>query len=246
MGPGLRGAISYLRRPYRVTPAMVALVSLVPLYIFIPAVFFPGRAVHVPALQLDTRIPLQPGWVFAYGALYLFLIVLPVLVVRDQLHIRRTVWAYLSVWLSSYAIFLSYPTVASRPDLAGNGFGVWGLGLLYSADPPFNCFPSLHVAHSFVSAFTCLRIHRRLGLLCSAAALVVAVSTLFTKQHYILDAVAGFALASTAYLAFLHTVPLAFTEMEDRQAVAVLAVGLLALMGTVVVGAWAIHWWRVG
>ncbi len=107
---------------------MVGLVSLVPLYILIPAVLFPGRTLHVPALHLDELVSLQPAWVFVYGALYPYLIVLPVLVVRDEQHIRRTVWAYLFVWLSAYAIFISYPTVASRPlQLEGNGFGVWGL-----------------------------------------------------------------------------------------------------------------------
>jgi hypothetical protein len=34
---------------------------------------------------------------------------------------------------------------------------VWGLRFLYDADPPYHCFPSLHVARSFVSALTCYR-----------------------------------------------------------------------------------------
>jgi membrane-associated phospholipid phosphatase len=145
--------------------------------------------------------------VFVYAALYLFLIVLPVLVVRDEQHIQHTVWAYLFVWLSAYGIFICYPTVASRPvELKGDGFGVWGLGLLYSADPPYNCFPSLHVAHSFVSAFTCLRLHRAVGLVSCGAALLVGVSTMLTKQHYILDVVAGVVLAFIAYVAFLRNV----------------------------------------
>jgi membrane-associated phospholipid phosphatase len=226
---------------------MVGLVSLVPLYIFIPAVLFSGRTLHGPAIHLDELVPLQPAWVFVYGALYLFLILLPVLVVRDEQHIRRTVWAYLSVWVSAYAIFISYPTVASRPvELTGNGFGVWGLTLLYSADPPYNCFPSLHVAHSFVSAFTCFRLHRPVGLLGCVAALLVGVSTILTKQHYILDVVAGVTLAGIAYMAFLRKVHPLNTARTDRQAVTTLAVGLLGVVAAGVAGAWAFYQWGVG
>ena len=90
----------FLKSPYRVTLPMVVLVLLVPLYLFIPQLAT-RRAPSVPALSLDNRISLQPAWVLAYGSLYLFLILLPVLVVRQEEHIRRTVYAYLTVWISA-------------------------------------------------------------------------------------------------------------------------------------------------
>lgn len=241
----LREAAEYLRRPYPVTLSMVVLVSLIPFYVVIPAVLLPGRTLHVPAIRLDGIVPLQPGWVFVYAALYLFLIVVPVLVIRDEQHIRRTVRAYLFVWLCAYAVFIAYPTVASRPaKLEGSGFGVWGLELLYSADPPYNCFPSLHVAHSFVSALTCLRLHRPLGLLGCGAALLVSVSTILTKQHYVLDVAAGIVLAAIAYVAFLRKVGSPTTAVPARRAVTALAIGLLGFVVALVGGAWVVHRWR--
>ena len=93
---------------------MVLLVSLVPFYIFIGEMM-PGRTLHVPELALDRAVPLQPVWALVYGCLYLFLIVLPVFVVRQEEQIRRTVLAYLMVWTTAYVIFLLYPTTASRP-----------------------------------------------------------------------------------------------------------------------------------
>ncbi|HYR30101.1 MAG TPA: hypothetical protein VEU30_16670, partial [Thermoanaerobaculia bacterium] len=80
-------------RPYRVTVSMVVLVSLVPIYLFIA-----DRARHgsprAPEIALDRLIPVQPVWSLIYGALYFFLIILPVLAVRQEEHIRRTVRAY--------------------------------------------------------------------------------------------------------------------------------------------------------
>ncbi|HJQ40564.1 MAG TPA: phosphatase PAP2 family protein, partial [Thermoanaerobaculia bacterium] len=194
-----------LRRPYRVTFPMVLLVSLVPLYIFI-AEWNAGRTMHAPALALDRSIPLQPAWALVYGALYFFLIVVPVLVIREEEQIRRTVFAYLFIWITAYVFFLLYPTVAPRPPaIVGDGFAVTGLRFLYGADPPYNCFPSLHVAHSFVSALACLRVHRGLGVFTLVCAALVGLSTLFTKQHYVLDVIAGIVLAGIAYALFLRT-----------------------------------------
>jgi membrane-associated phospholipid phosphatase len=191
-------------RPYPVTASMVVLASLIPFYILI-AEAVRGRTLHVPELPLDRLVPLAPAWGLVYGALYLFLILLPVFLVCQEGHIHRTVLAYLLVWTAAYACFLVYPTAAPRPaEVIGEGFSVWGLRFLYVADPPFNCFPSLHVAHSFVSALTCCRVHRGVGAAGLVGASLVGVSTLYTKQHYVLDVLAGMLLALTAYAVFLR------------------------------------------
>lgn len=93
--------------------------------------------------------------------------------------------------------FLVYPTVAPRPaSVVGDGFAVWGLRFLYSADLPYTCFPSLHVAHAFVSALTCYRLHRAVGIAAVICAVLVALSTLFTKQHYVADVIPGYSWPS--------------------------------------------------
>lgn len=220
-----------LRRPYRVTLPMVVLVSMVPLYIFIP-MLTAGRTMHVPELPLDRLVPLQPTWALVYGALYLFLIVLPVFVVCQEEHIRRTVLAYLMIWSAAYVSFLLYPTVAPRPgDVVGEGFAVWGLRFLYHADPPYNCFPSLHVAHSFVSALTCWRVHRGVGGAATVAASVVGVSTLFTKQHYVLDVVAGIGLAGLAYAVCLRRLPSGDVSELERRVAPLLALVIIGIVG---------------
>jgi membrane-associated phospholipid phosphatase len=193
-----------LTRPYPVTIPMLVLVALVPAYLAIAA-RAQGPGASAPVLPVDNILPLVPAWALVYGALYGFLILLPVFVVQQPDLIRRTVWAYLLVWLTSYLVFLALPTVAPRPArVMGDGFAVWGLRFLYAADPPYNCFPSLHVAHSFVSALACYRVHRPLGVFAGICASLVAVSTLFTKQHYLADVLAGVLLAAVAYVVFLR------------------------------------------
>jgi membrane-associated phospholipid phosphatase len=183
---------------------MIVLMALVPFYLFI-ANSIEDRALHAPALALDQVLPLQPAWALVYGALYAFLIVLPVFVVRQDDHIRRTFLAYLMVWIAAYICFWVYPTIAPRPaKVPGTGFLVWSLRFLYDADPPYNCFPSLHVAHSFVSALTCYRVNKNVGVVAGVCASLVGLSTLFTKQHYVLDVITGVLLAGVAYVVFLR------------------------------------------
>jgi membrane-associated phospholipid phosphatase len=230
-----------LRRPYPVTIPMVALMLLVPWYLFIA-----NRAARVtayaPELPWDRALPLLPTWAVIYGALYMFLIVLPVFVVREEEHIRRTFWAYLAVWLTAYVVFLVYPTVAPRPpEVTGEGFAVWGLRFLYDGDPPYNCFPSLHVAQSFVSALTCDRVHRRVGAAALLCAALVAVSTLFTKQHYIADAIGGILLAVGAYVLILRRYPRERVPEIDRRLAPVLSLGVITAIGLGVVGFWFVY-----
>jgi membrane-associated phospholipid phosphatase len=134
--------------------------------------------------------------------------------------------------------FLLYPTIAPRPaHVIDAGFGAWGLRFLYSADPPYNCFPSLHVAHSLLSALTCHRVHKKVGLVATLCAALVALSTLFTKQHYVLDVVAGMLLGIAAYAVFLRDIPRETPEL-DRRLAPLFAAGILGVAGIVVGGAW--------
>jgi membrane-associated phospholipid phosphatase len=240
-----RLALESLRRPYplnfRTAVPMAALILLVPFYIFI-AELMPGRALHAPEIALDRVIPLRPAWALVYGALYLFLILLPVLIVRQEQLIRRTLWTYLAVWIAAYVFFFLYPTEAPRPArVAGSGFAVWGLRFLYEADPPYNCFPSLHVAHSFVSAIACRRVHRGLGLAAAACAVLVGVSTLFTKQHYVLDVIAGILLAAIAGLIFLRGRPREAVPDIDRRAAPALAMAVIGILALVAACFWVAY-----
>ena len=237
-----------LAQPYplsiRVVVPLVVLMLLVPFYIFIGALMMPGRTLHVPELALDRVVLLQPTWCLVYGSLYVF-VVLPLLVVRQEEQIFRTVLAYLMVWIVAYVCFLVYPTIAPRPaNVIGEGFFAWGLRFLYSADPPYNCFPSLHVAHSFVSALTCYRVNRGVGIAAVLWASLIGVSTLYTKQHYIVDVFAGIFLAYVAYVMFLRSYPREAVPELDRRLAPVLALGFVGIHGLMVACFWVAYQMR--
>ena len=216
-------------------------VSLAPLY-FVIAVLTQGRSTYAPEVALDRALSLQPPWMLVYGSLYVFVVTLPVLVVRQQELFRSALQAYLLVMIVAYAGFLLYPTAAPRPaQVFGDGFAAWSLRLAYSLDPPYNCFPSLHVAYSFVSALTCYRVHRGVGAAAALWAALIGVSTLYTKQHYVADVIVGALAAYVAYLLFLRRYPREAVPEADRRLAPMRALAAIGIYGIVVAGFWVAY-----
>lgn len=217
------------------------LVSLAPLY-FVIGALTRGRPTYVPDTALDHAVPLEPAWMLVYGSLYVFVVVMPLLVVRQQALFRRAMQAYLTVMLVAYAGFVLYPTVAPRPDdVPGAGFAAWSLRIAYAIDPPHGCLPSLHVAYAVVSALTCYRVHRGVGIAAVAWAALIGVSTLFTRQHYVVDALAGALAAYVAYVLFLRGFPRGAVDDDDRRRAPLRALGAVGAFGLMVAGFWVAY-----
>ena len=216
-------------------------VSLAPFY-FVIGELTRNRMTYVPEVALDRAVPVQPAWMLVYASLYVFIIVLPVLVVRQRELFRRGMQGYLTVMLLAYAGFFLYPTAAPRPDdVPGGGFGGWSLRLAYDLDPPYNCFPSLHVAYSFVAALTCWRVHRGVGVAAAVWAALIGVSTLYTKQHYVADVIVGALLAWVAYPLFVRRYPREAVAEIDRRRAPLRALIAAAVYGFMVACLWVAY-----
>lgn len=190
----------------------VAITSGVAL-VFVVGYFGIGRAVDGAramelATPIDGWIPFRPGAVFVYASLLpgafapAFLIGCPRL-------FRRVAAAYLSVMLACFALFAILPvtSVGLRPPVPVEpaGFTDWCIALLYGVDPPLNCFPSLHLAIGFLAAVGVATFHPRLALVAAAWFVAVVSSVLVVKQHFLLDAVGGIALAALAHRLWLRS-----------------------------------------
>lgn len=91
--------------------------------------------------------------------------------------------------------------------------------------------------------FLCCCVHRSLGLVAVGCASLVALSTLFTKQHYVADLGAGMLLALAAYVVFLRGHPrTAVPELHVRVAPA-LALCVGGIVGLGVACYWVAYRW---
>ncbi|MFI5361108.1 MAG: phosphatase PAP2 family protein [Elusimicrobiota bacterium] len=152
----------------------------------------------VPMTAIDRAVPFMPwtGWI--YATVFPFPL-LAVTLVRDDRGVRTTLASFIGVTTVLFAVFLAYPTVYPRPELAGGGLLALPLELIYRIDLPRNCLPSGHVTAAFLTAFSVRQARPRLGAALIFWAAVIAVSTLTTKQHYFWDVVAGVLLSVAGY-----------------------------------------------
>lgn len=161
-----------------------------------------------PAIALDTwidrAVPFMPAWEHFYVAIYLFLFV-PVLQLRDINIFKRTALAFVVTQLIAYACFLACPVqMVLRPEgFDTTTFTGWGAAMNYHLDPPYNCFPSLHLSNAFLVSFIACKVDRPIGVMALVLATLIGVSTLFAKQHFLVDVIAGVGLGYMGYRLFV-------------------------------------------
>jgi membrane-associated phospholipid phosphatase len=94
-----------------------------------------------------------------------------------------------------YMGFMLFPAHYPRPPLEAIAPGVWReqFRILHASDGAGNTFPSIHVATTLLVA---LRLRGRAGgALWMGWALLICLSTLTVKQHFVVDVLGGAAVA---------------------------------------------------
>jgi membrane-associated phospholipid phosphatase len=90
---------------------------------------------------------------------------------------------------------------------------------------------------------TCHRVHRGVGIVAAFSASLIGISTLYTKQHYILDVVAGILLACVAFIVFFRKYSRQEIPALDRRLAQVVALGTIGFVGLVFAGFWVAYQW---
>jgi len=150
--------------------------------------------------RLDDLIPFMPVFAIPYfsayvlgNGAYIFL--------HSNPNFAHIMLGYVIIYLVSNASYMLLPTrVERRERLTADTASTYALTRFQHVSKPFNNFPSMHVSYCLFSA---LIVVAYAGSRWSVALLVwagvVAISTLFTKQHHLLDVGSGALLATAAY-----------------------------------------------
>lgn len=150
---------------------------------------------------LDDLIPVIPIFVIPYVSLRPFVYATLVLLLLFRTRIfQSAALAMIATWVVSYAFYFSLQTVVVRPLLTGQDVFTRMIREVYASDSPFNDFPSLHTSLSTILATHWWRVDRRIGVPVAIWVALIVLSTVFVKQHYLPDLIAGLVLAfSTAW-----------------------------------------------
>jgi membrane-associated phospholipid phosphatase len=153
-------------------------------------------------LPIDDRIPYQPHWVWVYSFLYYPVILYVNWILESPGHFTHVAASYLLLLIMQMAFFILFPVVTPaswRSPVRRRTLSERFLTFVQRFDAASNSFPSMHVS---VAMLTALHLSSGLGAWVFAFPLLIALSCLFTKQHYVVDLPAGAALGWFTFHAY--------------------------------------------
>ena len=156
------------------------------------------------ATALDEAVPFLPWTIVIYWGVALPFWVFGYVwaVKQDRTEANRFFLAHLLGEWGCFCCFVLLPTTMKRPDVMGNDLFSWLVQLTYVLDHPDNLLPSIHCFVSWL-CWIDVRENRKAPLwyqiLSFFLASAVCISTLTVKQHVLVDAAAGIALAEASF-----------------------------------------------
>ena len=148
------------------------------------------------SLWFEKDIPFVPSMIIGYSLVFV-LVALLFLLIDNMPDYWDMCIRFFNMTLLCFIIFLIFPVrMDLRPEVTMANNWITELVCFYFwLDHPYNLFPSMHLSASFFAAFYCMRKGRIIGWLAMIMAVIVGVSVVLLKQHYIMDIVAGFTVA---------------------------------------------------
>jgi membrane-associated phospholipid phosphatase len=182
------------------------------LYNWTGALYPEGSGFRLDALSggLDNLIPFVPEMAVFYVYLFYGATVVTMLwfAFVDPEKGLALAWTLVLVNAAAIVVYIFFPvsTYWYRLELLAHPRADFLSQVMYDYyrnDPSFNCFPSLHAAVATAVAYLWYRyarVHQKaittiIALVAGVIAVGVVLSTLFVRQHYIADEVAGVLLA---------------------------------------------------
>lgn len=160
---------------------------------------------------IDDRIRLRPHWIWIYSGIYYPAIGVVVTSVTNLRQFNYMAFSYFVLLALHVLIFLVYPVevpphwrqwqTESAPSPSYRF-----LSFVQMFDARSNCFPSMHVSVATLTA-----LHTARNLPCGPAlpvlfVVLIALSCILTKQHYLIDIPGGVLLGWLCFRVFMHLV----------------------------------------
>jgi membrane-associated phospholipid phosphatase len=163
--------------------------------------------VELPMSAIDQWVPLVPASIWIYISEYTMFAVAFYLM-KDIESINRYAYSFGLMMVICAIFFIFYPTTYPRHlyPLPSDILFINKLpfGIIRTLDDPSNSFPSSHVSACFVTALAFVNESKKKMAFFIIWSLLISVSTLTTKQHYLADVIAGFALAVFSHVFFFY------------------------------------------
>jgi membrane-associated phospholipid phosphatase len=152
----------------------------------------PNRRIDL-GTDLDRKTPYLPLFALVYFSTYIF-VIQPFFILSNTRQFYLMLISFVLISLISSLIHATIPSKIERVEqVTTGGLSGWMLGLFQKTCKPYGNFPSMHVGLSVpVVVANFIAGGPIVGSVMLVWAVLISVSTLYTKQHYVLDVLAGF------------------------------------------------------
>ncbi|WP_242826834.1 phosphatase PAP2 family protein [Butyrivibrio sp. NC3005] len=164
--------------------------------------------------RFDDKIPFLEIFVLPYAFWFVFVafcVAFPVLCYEQEDY-----WRFVIFLCGGMTLFLIistfFPTLQRlRPDLSTLGrdnIFIHMVNFFYTCDTPTNIFPSMHVYNAIggsISIINSKRFSKKGNIISIISAILIVLSTMFIKQHSVIDVICGIGLAVVFYYLVYRT-----------------------------------------
>lgn len=142
---------------------------------------------------LKFEFPLIKEFVYIYNSWYPFVFITAFIIYKKDKNLyKKFIFTMIIGVLMSHITFLIYPTIVIRPEIEVKTLTDLVLYLTYYFDSPaVNCLPSIHCLLCFISIYYVSlnkNLKTKIKLPIIIYFILIILSTLFTKQHLLIDA----------------------------------------------------------
>jgi membrane-associated phospholipid phosphatase len=148
--------------------------------------------------DIDRAIPFIPAFAWPYVSLFPAILITHVILIKRKHVFIIAMLTCVIVMLFSTALFLMLPSacmIRLELNYDDDMYTIKLLKLTYSLDMPTNAFPSMHVAYATcMCSILSISVHAKnilLRIFHALWMLMIIASTLFIKQHNIVDVLSG-------------------------------------------------------
>lgn len=164
-----------------------------------------SQHIHLLVTPLDRMTPFIPIFIIPYVFWFVYIyIVLALILWKSSKKYYQTVVYYNVGQIICFFCYHFYRTTVPRPNVTGHDIFSRLVTKVYVNDLPYNCFPSIHVLTTFIFMLMFWRIKTKRWLWWSVEIIgfFIIISTLFVKQHVLLDVVAGIGVVLLMHIAW--------------------------------------------
>jgi membrane-associated phospholipid phosphatase len=165
------------------------------------------RPLHTMELWLDRMIPFNEYFIIPYivwGPCIFLSFVFFFFKNRDAYY--RMIITSVIGHIFCYVFYMTYQTYVPRPFITDDTIFLKLVNYIYSNDQPVNAFPSIHVLTTYLMmrAYHWEKLPKLYAWIPQFIGLSIILSTVFVKQHVVIDIAGAIVLGETMILLVYH------------------------------------------